>query len=97
MVDRSRRPTSALAAAESAFRAATTRPAEEPPKPPVIPHAKEAVSLHIDRDALHYFPSPGRGCKERINAAHTKPAGLSPAATSTEPPQQVCGNPRWHV
>lgn len=76
MVDRSRRPTSALAAAESAFRAATTRPAGEPPKPPSIPHAKEAVSLRIDRDVLDYFQEQGPGWQERINAALRKMAGL---------------------
>lgn len=76
MVDRSRRPTSALAAAEAAFRSATTRPAEEPPKPPAIPHAKEAVSLRIDRDVLDYFQEQGPGWQERINAALRKVAGL---------------------
>ena len=39
-------------AAEKAFKAATTKPVEAPPKAPSLPGAKEVVSLRIDRDVL---------------------------------------------
>jgi uncharacterized protein (DUF4415 family) len=50
--DRTRRTTTSRDAAEAAFKAATTKPAELPPKRPTIPNAKELVSLRIDRDIL---------------------------------------------
>ena len=43
--DRPRRTRDARDAAEQAFKAATTRPAEPLPKPPSLPGAKELVSL----------------------------------------------------
>jgi uncharacterized protein (DUF4415 family) len=70
-----RRPTDARTAAEAAFKAATTRPAELPPKPPSLPNTKEVVSLRIDRDVLEYFREGGAGWQERINAALRKAAG----------------------
>ena len=62
-------------AAEKAFKAATTKPAELPPKAPAIPGAKEMVSLRIDRDVLDFFQEDGPGWQERINAALRKGAG----------------------
>jgi uncharacterized protein (DUF4415 family) len=70
-----RRPTDARTAAEAAFKAATTKPAELPPKPPSLPNTKEVVSLRIDRDVLEYFQEGGAGWQERINAALRKAAG----------------------
>jgi hypothetical protein len=43
--DRTRRTTTSRDAAEAAFKAATTKPVELPPEPPIIPNAKELVSL----------------------------------------------------
>jgi uncharacterized protein (DUF4415 family) len=73
-----RRPTDARAAAEAAFKAATTKsppvPAEMP-KAPVVPGTREMVSLRIDRDVLDYFQKDGAGWQDRINAALRKAAG----------------------
>ncbi len=73
-----RRPTDARSAAEAAFKAATTRPPPGPeplPKTPVVPGAKETVSLRIDRDVLDFFQADGPGWQERINAALRRAAG----------------------
>jgi hypothetical protein len=61
--DRTRRTTTSRDAAEAAFKAATTKPAELPPKPPTIPNAKELVSLRIDRDVLDHFQEADRAGK----------------------------------
>jgi uncharacterized protein (DUF4415 family) len=75
-IDRSRRIKDPLQAAEAAFKAATTKPLEEPsPKRPAIPNAKELVSLRIDRDVLDHFQDGGPGWQERINEALRKAAG----------------------
>jgi uncharacterized protein (DUF4415 family) len=64
-------------AAEAAFKAATTKKAEEPaPKSPSVPGAKEMVSLRIDRDVLDHFQEAGPGWQDRINAALRKAAGV---------------------
>ena len=65
--------------AEAAFKAATTKPAEPPPtaKRPVLPNAKEQVSLRLDRDVLDHFQEAGPGWQERINEALRRAAGLS--------------------
>jgi uncharacterized protein (DUF4415 family) len=73
--DRPRRPRDARDAAEQAFKVATTKPAELPPKQPALPGAKELVSLRIDRDVLDFFQHEGAGWQERINAALRKAAG----------------------
>ena len=73
--DRPRRPSGPRDAAEAAFKAVTTKPAELPPKKPAIPHAKETVSLRIDRDVLDYFQEGGPGWQDRINDALRKAAG----------------------
>ncbi len=75
-----RRPSDARTAAEAAFKAVTTRPPPGPePLPkapaPVIPGAKETVSLRIDRDVLEFFQADGPGWQERINAALRRAAG----------------------
>ena len=61
--------------AEMAFKAATTKPAESAPKAPLLPGAKEFVSLRIDRDILDHFQEAGSGWQERINAALRAAAG----------------------
>ena len=67
--DRTRRPTSTRDLAEAAFKKATTKPAELPPERPVIPSAKETVTLRIDREVLDHFQQAGPGWQERINEA----------------------------
>jgi uncharacterized protein (DUF4415 family) len=73
-----RRPTNARDAAEQAFKAATAKPVEPLPLPkaPVVPNARELVSLRIDRDVLDHFQEGGPGWQERINAALRRAAGL---------------------
>ena len=62
--------------AEQAFKAATTKPPEQPAAaPPPVPGAKEMVSLRIDRDVLDFFQAAGPGWQERVNAALRKAAG----------------------
>jgi uncharacterized protein (DUF4415 family) len=74
--DRSRRPGDPRLTAERAFKAATTKPAELPPKQPSIPNVKEQITLRIDRDVLDHFQEAGPGWQDRINAALRKAAGL---------------------
>ena len=70
-----RRIPDARSAAEKAFKAATTKPIEGPPKAaPSLPGAKETVSLRIDRDVLDFFQEEGPGWQDRINAALRKAA-----------------------
>eukprot|EP01031_Cornospumella_fuschlensis_P008110 gene8110-biopygen6811 len=63
---------SARDTAEAAFRSATTKPVEQAAKAPVIPNARESVSLRIDSDILEHFQSGGPGWQERINQALRK-------------------------
>jgi len=76
---RTRREPDARAAAERAYKAVTTKPAEVPaqsaPRPMSLPGAKETVTLRIDRDVLDYFQQAGPGWQDRINAALRKIAG----------------------
>ena len=76
--DRPRRPSDPRAAAEAAFKTATTKPPEPIPaaKSSALPGAKEMVSLRIDRDVLDNFQEDGPGWQDRINAALRKAAGL---------------------
>ncbi len=74
--DRPRRPHDPRAAAEAAFKAATTKPPEPiPQQRPAAPGVKEQVTLRIDRDVLDYFQEDGPGWQDRINAALRKAAG----------------------
>lgn len=68
-------PPDARSAAEKAFKAATTKPADLPPRAPSIPHAKQTVTLRIDGDVLDAFQEGGPGWQDRINAALRKAAG----------------------
>ncbi len=70
-----RTPTDSRSIAEQAFKAATTKPADLPPKAAAIPGAKEMVSLRIDRDVLDFFQAEGPGWQDRVNAALRKAAG----------------------
>jgi uncharacterized protein (DUF4415 family) len=70
-----RRPTDPRQAAEAAFKTATTKPLEEPPKKPSVPNAKEQVTLRIDRDVLDHFQEDGPGWQDRINEALRRAAG----------------------
>jgi uncharacterized protein (DUF4415 family) len=69
-------PTDPKKAAEAAFKSATDRIADLPPKIPPLPGAKEMVSLRIDRDVLEHFQSEGPGWQDRINTALRKATGL---------------------
>jgi len=73
----SRRPISdTRAAAEKAFKTATTKPPELPAKAaPALPHVKHTVTLRIDQDVLDFFQEEGPGWQDRINAALRKAAG----------------------
>lgn len=75
IVDRKRRGSDPRAAAEAAFKAATTKPLEMPAAKPAVPNAKEMVSLRIDRDVLDHFQQDGAGWQDRINDALRKAAG----------------------
>jgi len=70
-----RHPIDSRQAAEKAFKAATTKPAEIAPKTPALPGVKELVSLRIDRDVLGYFQEAGPGWQERINDALRRATG----------------------
>lgn len=72
-----RRPSDPLKAAEAAFKKATTKPVEGPPKVAAIPGVKESVTLRIDQDVLAFFQQDGPGWQDRINAALRKAAGKS--------------------
>jgi uncharacterized protein (DUF4415 family) len=61
--------------AEAAFKKATTKVAEAPPKPLVAPGVREQVTLRIDQDVLEFFQSGGPGWQDRINEALRKAAG----------------------
>ena len=61
--------------AEAAFKSATTKRPDAPAEAPVLPGAKETVSLRIDSDVLAFFQEGGAGWQERINAALRKAAG----------------------
>ncbi|MFC6790797.1 BrnA antitoxin family protein [Methylobacterium komagatae] len=67
-----RRPTDARAAAEAAFRKATTKPAAAAPAPAApaaAPGVREMVSLRLDSAVLEHFQKDGPGWQDRINTA----------------------------
>ncbi|GJE37765.1 BrnA antitoxin family protein [Methylobacterium persicinum] len=67
-----RRPTDARAAAEAAFRKATTKPvatAPAPVAPASAPGVRESVTLRLDAAVLEHFQKDGPGWQDRINAA----------------------------
>lgn len=74
--DTDRHTADARRTAEAAFRKATTKPVEGPAPRPVVPGAREAVTLRIDRDVLEHFQAEGPGWQDRMNAALRTAAGL---------------------
>ena len=78
MADQPRRPrtlSDARTEAEAAFKKATAKAAEAPPKRTTVPGVKEQVTLRIDQDVLEYFQKDGPGWQDRINEALRKAAG----------------------
>jgi uncharacterized protein (DUF4415 family) len=79
MPDQPRRPRTlndARSEAEAAFKRATTKVADAPPKTTVaIPGVREQITLRVDQDVLEYFREGGPGWQDRINAALRKAAG----------------------
>ena len=74
-----RRPrtlTDARTEAENAFKKATTKVPEAPPRQQAVPGVKEMVSLRIDQDVLERFQKDGPGWQDRINAALRKSLGI---------------------
>jgi uncharacterized protein (DUF4415 family) len=71
----SRRPSDPRERAEAAFKTATTKRPDAPAAAPVLPGAKEQVTLRIDQDVLAHFQEGGPGWQDRINAALRKAAG----------------------
>jgi uncharacterized protein (DUF4415 family) len=71
-----RRPSDPRDAAEAVFRRQPPKLPDTPARTPVVPGAKETVSLRIDRDVLDRFQAEGPGWQDRINAALRKAAGL---------------------
>lgn len=85
--DRVPKRPSARAAAEAVFsKPAAARAPEPAPKPPVIPGARELVSLRLDQEVLAHFQEGGSGWQDRINRALRAAAGLDAASTGGEPP-----------
>ena len=70
---------SAFDQAEAAFKTATSKPVEAPPKVATPPGGKEMVTLRLDRAVLEHFQDEGPGWQERINAALRAAAGLDRA------------------
>jgi uncharacterized protein (DUF4415 family) len=78
MADQPRRPRTlhdARTEAEAAFKKATAKIAEAPPKKTAVPGIKEQVTLRIDQDVLEHFQEGGPGWQDRINDALRKAAG----------------------
>ena len=78
MSDPPRRPrtlSDARTEAEAAFKRATAKLADAPPKKNAVPGVKEQVTLRIDQDVLEYFQASGPGWQDRINEALRKAAG----------------------
>jgi len=76
--DQPRRPrtlNTARSEAEAAFKQATKKEPEAPPKRTALPGVKELISLRIDQDVLEYFQQGGQGWQDRINEALRKAAG----------------------
>ena len=78
MADQPRRPRTlndARTEAEAAFKRATVKVAEAPPKTVAVPGVREQVTLRIDQDVLEWFQDGGPGWQDRINDALRKAAG----------------------
>ena len=78
MSDQPRRPRTlndARTEAEAAFKRATVKVAEAPPKKNAVPGVKEQVTLRLDQDVLEHFQASGPGWQDRINDALRKAVG----------------------
>ena len=78
MSDQPRRPRTlndARTEAEAAFKRATAKVAEAPPRKNTVPGVKEQVTLRIDQDVLEHFQADGPGWQDRINEALRKAIG----------------------
>jgi uncharacterized protein (DUF4415 family) len=78
MADQPRRPRTLndpRTEAEAAFKRATAKVAEAPPKQTAVPGVREQVTLRIDQDVLEWFQEGGPGWQDRINEALRKAAG----------------------
>jgi len=64
-----RRPVSAMDAAEALFQPKKTIAAAPAFERPAVPNAKELVSIKIDSDVLAYFQEAGAGWQDRVNDA----------------------------
>lgn len=65
--DRTRRPTSARDKAEQLFKPSAPKPAMPIERRPLVPGAKEMVTLRIDSEVLAHFQDGGPGWQDRIN------------------------------
>ena len=78
MSNQPRRPrtlSDARTEAEAAFKKATKKEPDAPPRQAALPGVRELVSLRIDQDVLAFFQEGGPGWQERINEALRKAAG----------------------
>lgn len=73
--ERPRRPAGVFETAEAVFKA-PVKQAPLPPKPPLIPKAKQQVSLRIDQDVLEHFQEQGPGWQDRLNMVLRKAIGF---------------------
>lgn len=64
-----RRPVSAMDAAEALFQPKKKIPALPAIERPALPNVKELVSIKIDSDVVAYFQEGGVGWQERMNDA----------------------------
>ncbi len=71
-----RRPTDPREAAEAIFKPAVPSAERLKDARPAVPHAREMVSLRLDRDVLDHFQEDGPGWQDRINDVLRKAAGL---------------------
>ena len=71
-----RRPSDPRDAAEALFKPAAPSSERLKETRPPVPHAKEMVSLRLDRDVLEHFQEQGPGWQDRINDALREAAGL---------------------
>ena len=78
MADQPRRPRTlndARTEAEAAFKRATAKVVEAPPRKVTAPGVREQITLRIDQDVLEWFQEGGPGWQDRINEALRKAAG----------------------
>jgi len=67
MANPPRRPVNPMAAAEALFKPVAKKIVLPARETPAVPHAKELVSIRIDRAVLEHFQADGPGWQDRIN------------------------------